>query len=85
MFFQLFISTFSNKEIDIALILSPYYINLKYMRKFKLDQTLVPVAMLLLVVGMTSSETYMKFTLMGASILLNFTALLLNTHRVKNK
>ncbi|MBL1407568.1 hypothetical protein [Sphingobacterium faecale] len=55
------------------------------MRKFKLDQTLVPVAMLLLVVGMTSTETYMKFTLMGAAILLNFTALILNTQHIKNK
>ncbi|MDR2285210.1 MAG: hypothetical protein LBE37_18505 [Sphingobacterium sp.] len=55
------------------------------MRKFKLDQTLVPLAMLLLVVGMTSSDTYMKFTLMGISILLNFTALLINTQQVKNK
>ncbi|ERJ58921.1 hypothetical protein M472_09070 [Sphingobacterium paucimobilis HER1398] len=66
-------------------MLSPYDINLKYMRKFKLDQTLVPVAMLLLVVGMTSTETYMKFTLMGAAILLNFTALMLNTQNIKNK
>ncbi|WP_164111821.1 MULTISPECIES: hypothetical protein [Sphingobacterium] len=55
------------------------------MRKFKLDRTLVPIAMLLLVFGITSNETYIKFTLMGVSILLNFTALLINTQQIKNK
>lgn len=55
------------------------------MRKFKIDQTLVPLAMLLLVMGITSSDTYIKFTLMGISILLNFTALIISTQHIKNK
>lgn len=55
------------------------------MRKTTIYQTLVPAAMLLLVVGITSDDTYIKFTLMGASILLNFTALLLNTQQKKSR
>lgn len=55
------------------------------MGKIKIDQTLVPLAMLLLVIGITSSDAYIKFTLMGISILLNFTALIINTQNLKNK